>query len=202
MLQGNECINTLESGSCLNNGNNIVAIWDSNVEGTTIAKNIDLDSQQSLLQENQCNNGASCSTMGGNLLSVSSTDQASVDANTKQLVNEENECSDGALCTIDGSNAINIAAAGNDDVQANIEQNLQRENNCADSGVTCSTQASNTVNIGTNPAPSTTTKQSTTASNTVEESNTGEYNVKQNVGQENECTGEGTKCRSRERMHW
>jgi hypothetical protein len=194
LSQGNECINTLESGSCLNNGNNIVAIGDSNVEGTTIAKNIDLDSQQSLLQENQCNNGASCSTIGGNLLSVSSTDQASVNADTKQLVEEENECSDGALCTIDGSNAINIAAAGNDDVQANIEQNLQRENNCADSGVTCNTQASNTVNIGTNPAPSTTTKQSTTASNTVEESNPGEYNVNQNVGQDNECTGEGTSC--------
>ena len=66
-----------------------------------------------------------------------------------------NECSQGNTCTNEGNNLVNIAADGNDTIQANIEQNLHKKNHCAGTDTTCSTQASNTVNIApdctTNP---------------------------------------------------
>ena len=64
-----------------------------------------------------------------------------------------NECYQGNTCTNEGDNLVNIAADGNDTIQANIEQNLHKKNHCAGTDTTCSTQASNTVNI----APDSTT---------------------------------------------
>jgi hypothetical protein len=61
----------------------------------------------------------------------------------------------GNTCTNEGDNLVNIAADGNDTIQANIEQDLHKKNHCAGTDTTCSTQASNTVNIApdctTNP---------------------------------------------------
>ena len=61
--------------------------------------------------------------------------------------------------------------------------------------VTCITSVSNTVNIvGASEGSPPTLSQSTTASNTVDESNNRGYNVEQSSDQQNDCTGEGTSC--------
>lgn len=79
--------------------------------------------------------------------------------------------------------------------EANVDQNLKQGNDCEGQAVTCKTGVSNTVNIvGASEGSPPTLRQSTTASNTVDESNNDGYNVEQSSDQQNECTGEGTSC--------
>jgi hypothetical protein len=109
-------------------------------------------------------------------------------------LNTENDCEARAQCITDLENSFNIEAQDRD-VNANIKQTGKANNSCVSPGATCSADATNTfIIVGGTGATPVSTEQSTSISNTTEESNTGEYNVDQNVGQNNECTGEGTSC--------
>jgi hypothetical protein len=111
-----------------------------------------------------------------------------VNQNTEQ----DNGCKNGASCTNDGLHSANLQGSVG---EANVDQNLKQGNDCEGQAVTCITSVSNTVNIvGASEGSPPTSRQSTTASNTVDESNNRGYNVEQSSDQQNDCTGEGTSC--------
>jgi hypothetical protein len=153
------------------------------------------NANQELEEQNGCEGlNTVCKNNGENALIIFTGGSSNVNSVSDQTIDTENDCKAGAQCTTDLGNSFTLEAQDRN-VNSNIKQTGKANNSCEGKGTTCSADAINTVNIvgGTGAAPIS-TEHSTTVSNTAEESNSGEYTVKQNSAQENECTGESTTC--------
>jgi hypothetical protein len=186
--QGSEC---QDSAFCLSQGINTFVVSAASDQASVVS-----NANQEQKVKDSCEDfDTLCQNRGENTLLVeaagTSTDVNSV---SDQTLDIENDCQAGAQCTTDLENSFSLVVQDRD-VNSNIKQSGKADNICEGQQVTCTADATNTVNIGggigSTPISA---EQSTSVSNTVEESNTGGYNIDQALGQNNECTGEGTSC--------